>query len=305
MKGQTKLMLGVAGIVAGSIARKAWQESRESEIAGDVVLITGGSRGLGLALARQFASKRAKIAICARDEEDLALARADLSKRGASVFAVRCDVSDREDVHRMLDQVRAHYGRIDILVNNAGEIQVGPIDTASIADFEEAIGTMFWGVVYPTMALLPEFRARGKGRIVNITSIGGKVAVPHLLPYTSAKFAAVGFSEGLRSELANTGVYVTTIAPGLMRTGSYTAAKYKGDPEAESELVQFGREHARYVDGRRQSRSADCAGHKARRCRESADFASEYTGASAWHLPRLKPGSPGADRGSSPASRGQ
>ena len=93
---------------------------------------------------------------------------------------------------------------------------------------------MFWGTVYPTLALLPQFTARKSGRVVNITSIGGKVAVPHLLPYTCAKFAAVGFSEGLHAELRDSGVKVVTIAPGLMRTGSYLNADFKGDAEKES-----------------------------------------------------------------------
>jgi short-subunit dehydrogenase len=95
---------------------------------------------------------------------------------------------------------------------------------------------MFWGVVYPTLAVLPRMLERRGGRIVNITSIGGKVAVPHLLPYTCAKFAAVGFSEGLRAELARDGIAVTTIAPGLMRTGSALNAYFKGRAEREYQL---------------------------------------------------------------------
>jgi len=104
----------------------------------------------------------------------------------------------------------------------------------TITDFQEAMDVMFWGVVYPTMALLPDLMRRGKGRIVNITSIGGKVSVPHLVPYDCAKFAAVGFSEGMRAELAGTGVKVTTIVPWLMRTGSYLNAYFKGQKEREA-----------------------------------------------------------------------
>ena len=93
---------------------------------------------------------------------------------------------------------------------------------------------MFWGLVYRRFELLPHLLERGRGRIVNITSIGGKVSVPHLLPYNCAKFAAVGFSEGLRAELRGRGIKVTTIAPGLMRTGSYLNAFFKGDSNRES-----------------------------------------------------------------------
>jgi NAD(P)-dependent dehydrogenase (short-subunit alcohol dehydrogenase family) len=134
----------------------------------------------------------------------------------------------------MMARALARYGRVDVLVNNAGEIQVGPVESMTLEDFEKAMRTMFWGTVYPTLALLPQFRERGNGRIVNITSIGGKVAAPHLLPYTCAKFAAVGFSEGLHAELRESGIKVVTIAPGLMRTGSYLNAEFKGDTEKEA-----------------------------------------------------------------------
>jgi NAD(P)-dependent dehydrogenase (short-subunit alcohol dehydrogenase family) len=103
--------------------------------------------------------------------------------------------------------------RIDLLVNNAGEIQAGPLESMALEDFERALRIMFWGTVYPTWTVLPQMRERQSGRIVNITSIGAKVAVPHLLPYTCAKFAMIGFSEGLRAELAGKGIQVVTIAP--------------------------------------------------------------------------------------------
>jgi len=164
----------------------------------------------------------------------LAKARQDLEDRGAEALTIECDVSDQEQVKRMMARAIAHFGRVDILVNNAGEIQVGPVDSMTIEDFERAMKVMFWGTVYPTMELLPHLKRRGSGRVVNITSIGGKVAVPHLLPYTCAKFAAVGFSEGLHAELAKSGVKVVTIAPGLMRTGSYVGAEFKGDADKEA-----------------------------------------------------------------------
>jgi NAD(P)-dependent dehydrogenase (short-subunit alcohol dehydrogenase family) len=234
MREKTKIAIAATGVAAGLVAREFYRRSKEEDISGSTVLITGGSRGLGLALARRFAREGCRIAICARDEEELARAKEDLINRGAEVISVRCDVTKRSEVESMIADVEARYGRIDILVNNAGQIQVGPIEAMTIDDFENAMAVMFWGVVYPTMALLPSMLFRNSGRIVNITSIGAKVAVPHLVPYTCAKYAAAGFSEGLRSELASTGVTVTTIAPGLMRTGSYNAAEFKGDHEAES-----------------------------------------------------------------------
>jgi NAD(P)-dependent dehydrogenase (short-subunit alcohol dehydrogenase family) len=240
MRDRTKIALTAGGIAAGMIARTVYQRSRERSIAGDVVLITGGSRGLGLALARRFAREGCRVAICARDAEELGRAREDLAKRGAHVFTIPCDVTRKEEVDLTIADVTRHFGRIDILVNNAGQIQVGPLESVSVEDFEDAMNVMFWGTVYPTLAVLPEFMKRNGGHVVNITSIGGKVAIPHLLPYTSAKHAAVGFSEGLHAELAETGVRVTTIAPGLMRTGSYNAAQFKGDQAAEAEWFSLG-----------------------------------------------------------------
>ena len=95
------------------------------------------------------------------------------------------------------------------------------------------MATNFWGMLYPTLALLPEMRARRSGRIVNITSIGGKLGIPHLLPYSASKFAAVGFSQGLRAELAGDGIKVVTVCPGLMRTGSPRNAIFRGQHRSE------------------------------------------------------------------------
>jgi NAD(P)-dependent dehydrogenase (short-subunit alcohol dehydrogenase family) len=240
MNSPMKLALVATGAAAGLMARRMYQHSRERDLTGEVVLITGGSRGLGLALARRFAAQKCRLAICARDKDELERARLSLVSDGADVIALICDVGKRSDIDRVIEEVTAHYGRIDILVTNAGQIQVGPLESIAVEDFEDAMNVMFWGTVYPTLALLPSFRERNRGQIVNITSIGGKVSVPHLMPYTSAKYAATGFSEGLRAELTGTGIKVTTIAPGLMRTGSYNAALFKGDQEAEAAWFSLG-----------------------------------------------------------------
>ena len=211
---------------------------RPADLRGQVVLITGGSRGLGLELARQFRDLGCRIAICGRDEQQLERARHHLlgSTRGgtqADIFARRCDVSNREQVTGLVQEVTQHFGRIDILVANAGIISVGPIDTMKIEDFEQAMSVMFWGVLHPIWTVLPQMIERGSGRIVTITSIGGKVSVPHLVPYSCAKFAAVALSEGLRTELKPKGIDVLTIVPGLMRTGSHLNAWFKGKHERE------------------------------------------------------------------------
>jgi len=232
------MFVGAAGAVIG--VRALYQSRRKYSLQRKVVLITGGSRGLGLALAEEFAAKGARIVICAREQEELARARAHLEERGTEVLDVVCDVTDRQSLERLIGEVRKRFGEIDVLVNNAGVIGVGPYDEQKIEDFEEAMNVNFWGVVNTTLAVLPAMKRRGLGRIVNVTSIGGKVSVPHLLPYCCAKFAAVAFSEGLRAEIARDGIVVTTIVPGLMRTGSYLNADFKGKHKAEFGWFSMG-----------------------------------------------------------------
>jgi short-subunit dehydrogenase len=203
------------------------------DLRGQVVLITGGSRGLGFALAQEFARQGARLIICGRQMESLEAARQQLSTMGAEVMTISCDITHQEQVQDMINLALARFDRIDILVNNAGIMTVGPQQTMALSDYEEAMNAMFWGTLYPTLAVLPHMRARKSGRIVNITSIGGKVSVPHLLPYSSAKFAAVGFSEGLHAELIEDGIHVVTVVPGLMRTGSHINVFVKGKRKAE------------------------------------------------------------------------
>src|SRR5205823_4560715 len=138
-----------------------------------VVLITGGSRGLGLAMAQEFAREGASIAICARDGAELERAKGEIERAGGEVLTVRCDVSDRGQVETMVARVSSHFGRIDVLVNNAGVIVVGPVENQTVEDFRQCMDVMYWGTVYPTLAVMPQMRSRRFGRIVNITSIGG------------------------------------------------------------------------------------------------------------------------------------
>jgi NAD(P)-dependent dehydrogenase (short-subunit alcohol dehydrogenase family) len=134
----------------------------------------------------------------------------------------------------MVADVLDHYGQIDLLVTVAGVIEVSLLEDLVIDDFRHAMDVMFWGTLYPIMAALPSMRARKAGRIATITSIGGKISVPRLLSYSTAKFAAVGLSEGLAAELAKDGIHVTTIVPGIMRTGSHLNARFKGDTEQQN-----------------------------------------------------------------------
>jgi short-subunit dehydrogenase len=203
------------------------------DLRGQTVLITGSSRGLGLALAEEFARAGCNLVLCARSERDLARARQRVERLGAEVCAVTCDVGQPKQVDHLMSVARRHFGRIDVLVNNAGNISVGPLETHTLDDFHEAMDAIFWGMVHPTLAVVPDMIESGRGHIVNVTSVGGRVSVPHLLPYSSAKFASVGFSEGLHAELRRFGVHVLTVVPGLMRTGSHLNAHFKGDHQGE------------------------------------------------------------------------
>lgn len=231
---RTRSILGLAlGAVAAT--RFVLRRNRKLDLRGKVVAVTGGSRGLGLVLARELVTRGAKVAICARDAAELERARMELATMdGASpVYAATCDVTERDDILRFIAEVRDELGPIDVLVNNAGVIQVGPRELMSIDDYERALRTHFWAPYHAMQAVLPDMRARKAGRIVNICSIGGKVAVPHLAPYTASKFALYGLSTGARVELAKDGVFVTTVCPGLMRTGSPRHAMVKGQQQAE------------------------------------------------------------------------
>lgn len=234
-----KLGWGLAAGLAAGLAI-ALRPKPPADLSGQVVLVTGGSRGLGLLLARAFAEAGCRVAICARDPEELDRAASDLASRGAEVLALPCDVSKRLQVERMVTEVVARYRRLDIVVNNAGIIQVGPLASMTAQDFEEAMAINFYGALYTTLASLPHLRRVGGGRIVNIDSIGGRVSVPHLLPYSCAKFALRGFSEGLRAELKRENILVTTVLPGLMRTGSPLHAIFKGDRDLEYAWFSLG-----------------------------------------------------------------
>jgi NAD(P)-dependent dehydrogenase (short-subunit alcohol dehydrogenase family) len=226
------LLLTLGGLaLAGCLISRATR--RTYSFAKKVVLITGGSRGLGLALARQFCAEGARIALLARDPVELASAREELVQRGGEVLTISCDLLDREQIEAAVEQVAEHFGGLDVVINNAGIIDVGPLEHMRREDFQRAMNLHFWAPFDLIMQALPHLRRRGGGRIVNIASIGGRMAVPHLAPYCASKFALVGLSDALRAELARDRIHVTTVTPGLMRTGSQGNAKFKGDHQAE------------------------------------------------------------------------
>ncbi len=226
----------------GVLAGGAWalaRRLRRISLPGKVALVTGGSRGLGLVLARELGLRGMRVVIVARDEEELESARASLEADRIDATALPCDVTDEEGIATLVADVEENVGPIDLLVNNAGIIQVGAAEAMALDDYRRAMDVMFWGALYTAEAVLPRMRARRRGTVVNVTSIGAAVGVPHLAPYDAAKFALRGWSEALGAEEARNGVSVLTIVPGLMRTDSFGHALVKGRRYAEASVFSL------------------------------------------------------------------
>lgn len=230
-------ILGAAGLVTagyfalGFIKRRLRHFSYQNK----VVLITGGSRGLGLVLARELASRGAHLVLLARDKEELQKAQNQIQDLypECEVLTVPCDLTQKYQIIWAIKQIFIHFSSLDMIINNAGIISVMPYENASEDDFKDAMDTHFWGPFHLIEAALPHFKAHRGGRIVNIGSIGGKVSVPHLAPYCASKFALTGYSDSLRAELMKDNIYVTSVSPGLMRTGSIGHAQIKGQESLE------------------------------------------------------------------------
>lgn len=233
--GSMKKNLGwaVAGLGVAFVASTLYKEAKKYKLDGKVVLITGGSSGLGLILARQLAAKGAKLVICSRTADRNEKAKTELEELGAEVLALTVDLSEPKAVAKMIKKTISHYGHIDVVINNAGIIQAGPQEDMDLKDYEDAMNSNFWAPLHVMKAVIPHFKDQSGGRIVNVTSIGGKVAVPHMLPYTASKHALVGLSEGMNIELKKDNIHVTTVVPFLMQTGSGENIMVKGD-ESES-----------------------------------------------------------------------
>ena len=226
-----RLLLGaLAGVGALALTRWAIRaaEAAGFSFAGRTVLLTGGSRGLGLALARRLATQGARLALVARDAQELARAAQELTATGATVRIYPADLTDPAARETLLRQVELDLGPVDVLINNAGVIQVSPLTNLSADDYARAMQIHFEAPLHLMRLVVPGMRARGVGRVINVASLGGKVAVPHMAAYSVSKFALVGLGEAWATELAGTGVRVTTICPGLLRTGSARQAQVKG-----------------------------------------------------------------------------
>lgn len=228
---------GLAGLAAASLLRRR-QSRRESGLAlgGRTVLITGGSRGLGYAMAAEFLRQGSRVALVARDADELRSAASQLAPLG-TVTTFAADLTQTDEIPNLVARIHEQVGPVSILVNNAGVMQIGPWQALREEDFRHAMNLHFWAPLALTRAVLPDMLNQGAGRIVNISSIGALIAVPHLLSYSASKFALQGLSEGWHAELRKHGIRLTVVCPWLMRTGSQERALLRGD--AESEFAWF------------------------------------------------------------------
>ncbi|MBI4176018.1 MAG: SDR family oxidoreductase [Candidatus Aenigmarchaeota archaeon] len=187
-------------------------------LSGRVAVVTGGSRGIGKAIAIALAKEGADIAIIARTMEGLALAAKLIRKLGVGCLAVAGDVGKSADVERLFDRVIAEFGRIDILVNNAGVYYYKPLLNTTEKDWDETVGTNLKGVYLCTKEALPYIIKDRGGVIVNISSGGGKRGFANFSAYCASKFGVNGFTQSLAEELGHKSVRVYAVCPGVVDT---------------------------------------------------------------------------------------
>src|SRR5580700_4578213 len=210
-----------------------------------VWLITGSSRGIGRAFAEAVLASGFQVAATARNTEDLAELK---DKYGDLVLPLSLDVTSETQAHEAVQATIRTFGKLDVLVNNAGYGNVAPIEDTTLEDFRAQIETNLFGVIIRTKAVLPYFRERGSGHVIQISSIGGRVGPPGRAAYAAAKFGVEGFSESLSKEVGPLGIKITIVEPGGFRTdfaGSSTELRV-GRPEYDATVgatVRFQRDY--------------------------------------------------------------
>jgi NAD(P)-dependent dehydrogenase (short-subunit alcohol dehydrogenase family) len=201
---------------------------------GQVALVTGAGRGIGQAIALALSDAGAAVAICARSQDEVTGVAGEIEGRGRHALAVRCDVTDRQEVERMVAAVEETIGPVTLLVNNAGRFgPVGPLAAIDPDNWWQALEVNVRGPLYCARAVLPGMLARGHGRIVNVSSGVGFAAIPMLSAYVVSKTALYRLSENLAAETRGHGVSVFAIDPGLVRTAISESALSCGEPSIE------------------------------------------------------------------------
>lgn len=183
-----------------------------------VVVITGGSSGMGEATARYLAANGAKVVIAARRAERITALAAEITAAGGTAIAVTTDVTKRDDVKKLVDQAVETYGRIDVLINNAGVMPLSPIEQLKIDEWDQMIDVNLRGVLHGIAAALPHMKAQMSGHIINTASVAGHKIFGASAVYSATKFAVRALSEGLRQEVKPYNIRTTIISPGAVKT---------------------------------------------------------------------------------------
>lgn len=189
-----------------------------ANIAGKVVVITGGSSGLGAATARRLSAAGAKIVLGARREDRLNELVQELKQNGGEAAALKTDVTDQAQVKRLVDFAVETFGRIDVLINNAGLMQQSPLEAIKVDEWDNMIDVNVKGVLYGIAAALPHMKSQKSGHIINVSSVAGHKVTPAGVVYCATKHAVRAISEGLRSEVKAYNMRTTIISPGAVDT---------------------------------------------------------------------------------------
>jgi short-subunit dehydrogenase len=194
-----------------------------------VVLITGASSGIGRESAIEFAKLGANIILISRTKEKLEQVAHELKKFNVTTLTCQCDVSDKQQVKEMSKTVLEKFDSVDILVNNAGFAIYGSVSDLSIDEIESQMETNYFGMVY----CIKNFSMLDKksGHIVNVASVAGSFGLPGIASYCASKFAMLGFSEGLKHELKNSGVGITVVSPIMVRTNFFEHPSFENMPK--------------------------------------------------------------------------
>lgn len=196
-----------------------------------VVLITGGSSGIGRASAEQFAKNGATLILVARNQTKLDQTANDLKKFNVPILTFECDVSKKSQVEKMAKTILNKFDSVDVLVNNAGFAIYGPVSKLSIEEIESQMATNYFGMIYCVKNFLPSMISKKSGHIVNVASVAGSFGLPGIASYCASKFAMLGFSEGLKHELKGTGVGITVVSPIMVRTNFFDHPSFEKMPK--------------------------------------------------------------------------